>query len=202
MRILILLFIVAVSASGCSVPGGWKGAVAEKDYDQQLELRRTVELYNNDDYYEVHKDGRIYAFSDFEPYQSWMKTGEVPLVVTHVGTGPGGETLKLQLNRMEAKSMERVVGYRGAAQRMFENELTGTDRGFYAEVLRPERVWVFESGKDLHEFKKSGEAPCGITAIGAGPDQRTVVFVQNCKTAAKSKPDAAMARFRKNYGLN
>lgn len=202
LRALALFGAVILSAAGCSTPGGWQGAVAEKEYDKRLEMKRTVELHNNDDYYEVYKDGRIYAFSDFEPYQSWLKTGEVPLVVTQIGTGPGGETVKLQLNRSEAKAMEKAVGYRGAAQRMFENELIGVESGFYAEVLRPERIWVFENGKDLHEFKRSGDVPCGVTAIGAGPEGRTVVFAQNCKAAGKSRPEASMARFKKNYGLN
>lgn len=187
--------------SGCATPGGWMGADAEKAYDKKLDAKRIAEVFNNDDYYEIHKDGRIYAFSDFKDYQIWRDTGEVPLVVTRIGTGPKGETVKLQLNKGEAKAMEKTVGYKGAAQKMYEGELVGIDTGFYAEVIRPERIWVFENGKDLHEFQKSGEVPCGITEIGAGPDGKTVVYAQNCKAAAKSRPETVMARFKKNYGL-
>lgn len=193
---------LSVMLSACAVPGGWMGADAEKAYDKALQAKRTAEALNNDDYYEIHKDGRIYAFSDYKDYQIWVKTGEVPLVVTQIGSGPNGETVKLQLNKGEAKAMEKTVGYKGAAQKMFEGELLGIESGFYAEVIKPERIWVFENGKDLQAFRKSGEVPCGVTEIGAGPDGRTVVYAQNCKAAAKGKPTTAMARFKKNYGLN
>ncbi|MBI3171816.1 MAG: hypothetical protein HYZ32_04390, partial [Hydrocarboniphaga effusa] len=63
-----------------------------------------------------------------------------------------------------------------------------------------DKIWVFENGKDLAEFQKSGEVPCGITQIGAGPGGKTVVFVQNCKAAAKGKPETAMARFKSQLG--
>jgi hypothetical protein len=178
------------------------GAAAEKEYDKAQAAKQMAAILNNDDYYEIEKDGRIYAFSDFKDYQIWLKTDEVPLVVTKIGAGPNGETVKLQLNKSEAKAMEKTVGYKGAAQKMYEGDLVGIETGFYAEVIRPQRVWIFENGKDLHEFKKSGEVPCGITNIGGGPGGKTVVYAQNCKAAAKGKPEAAMARFKKNYGLN
>lgn len=187
--------------SACAT-GGWMGAEAEKAYDKQLDARRMAELFNNDDYYEIHKEGRIYAFSDFKDYQSWLKTGEVPLVVTKIGTGPKGETVKLQLNKNEAKSMEKTVGYKGAAQKMFEGELKGIDKGFYGEVITENRYFVFSEWNDLAAFRTSGEVPCGITNIGAGPESKTVVYVQNCKAAAKAKPEDTIARFKKNYGLN
>lgn len=193
---------LALSLSGCATPGGWMGAEAEKAYEKDLAAKRMAQAHNNDDYYEIHKDGRIYAFSDFKDYQIWQKTNEVPLVVTKIGAGPNGETIKLQLNKSEAKAMEKTVGYKGAAQKMFEGELVGIENGFYAEVIRAEKIWVFENGKDLNAFQKSGEVPCGITNIGAGPEGKTVVFAQNCKAAAKAKPEAAMARFKKNYGIN
>lgn len=201
IKVMALAAISAASLSACAVPGGWQGAAAEKDYDKQLEARRSAELYNNDDYYEIHKDGRIYAFSDYKDYQSWLKTDEVPLVVTKIGVGPKGETVKLQLNKADAKAMEKTVGYKGATQKMYEGDLIGIEKGFYAEIIRPERIWVFENGKDMHEFQKSGEVPCGITQIGVGPGGKTVVFAQNCKAAAKAKPEAAIARFKKNYDL-
>lgn len=199
---LLPLCALVATLAACSTPGGWQGAAAEKDYDKQLDARRSAELFNNDDYYEIHKEGRIYAFSDYKEYQSWLKTGEVPLVVTKIGAGSKGETVKLQLNKTEAKTMEKTVGYKGAAQKMFEGELVGIEIGFYGEIIRPERIWVFENGKDLREFQKSGEVPCGITSIGGGPEGKTVVYAQNCKAAAKAKPEATIARFKKNYGLN
>lgn len=194
--------LLSTLLSACAAPGSWMGADAEKAYEKELAAKRMAEAYNNDDYYEIHKEGRIYAFSDYKDYQIWLQTDEVPLVVTKIGAGPNGETVKMQLNKKEAKAMEKTVGYKGATQKMYEGELVGLEKGFYAEVIRPERIWIFENGKDLHEFQKSSEVPCGITEIGAGPGGKTVVYAQNCKSAAKGKPDAAMARFKKNYGLN
>ena len=195
------VLLASVGLSACAVPGGWMGVEAEKAYEKELKLKLAVQAQNNDDYYEIHHEGRIYAFSDYGPYQIWRETGEVPLVVTRIGAGPGGETIKLQLNKTEAKAMEKTVGYKGAAQRLFEGELVGLESGFYGEVLRPERIWVFSSGEDLRAFQSSGHVACGLTQIGAGPDGRTVVFAQSCKAAGKGQPTAAIARFKKNYGL-
>jgi hypothetical protein len=185
--------------SGCGVSGGWMGATAEKEYDKELEAKRLAEENNNDDYFEIHKDRRIYVLSDAREYQGWLKTHEIPLVVTRIGAGPKGETVKLALIKKEANAMEKIVGYKGGAQRMFEGDLVGLEKGFYGEIHRDGKIWVFENGKDLAEFKKSAEAPCGITQPGAGPEGRTVVFVQNCKAAAKGKPEGAMEKFAKMY---
>ena len=202
LKTLAALAAIGVCLTGCAASGSWMGAEAEKSYEKDLAAKRSAEAFNNDDYYEIHKDGRIFAFSDLKDYAIWQQTGEVPLVVTKIGAGPNGETVKLQLNKTEAKAMEKTVGYKGATQKMYEGELVGIESGFYAEVIRPEKIWVFENGKDLREFQKSGEVPCGITQIGAGPDGKTVVFAQNCKAAAKAKPEAAIARFKKNNNLN
>jgi predicted small lipoprotein YifL len=191
--------LVVLAMAGCGTKGGWMGADAEKAYDKELEAKRLAEQDNNDDYFEIHKDRRIYVLSDVKEYQSWLKTDEIPLVVTRIGAGPNGETVKLALIKKEAKAMEKIVGYKGGAQRMFEGELVGLEKGFYGEVHKSGKIWVFENGKDLAEFKKSGEAPCGITQPGAGPAGKTVVFVQNCKAAAKGKPDGAMENFRTLY---
>ncbi|HEY0974549.1 MAG TPA: hypothetical protein VGE57_08650 [Solimonas sp.] len=199
---LVALAATAMLLAGCAVKDGWKGAEAEKAYDKELDAKRLAEDKNNDDYFEIHKDGRIFVLSDAKEYQLFLKTDEIPLVVTKIGAGPNGETVKLGLIKKEAKAMEKTVGYKGAAEQMFEGTLVGLEKGFYGEVHRGNKIWVFENGKDLHEFQKSGEVPCGITQVGAGPDGKTLVYVQNCKAAAKGKPEDAVARFKSIYGLN
>lgn len=192
-----LVALAMVALSGCAVKDGWQGAAAEKAYDKELEIKRLAADLNNDDYWEIHKseEGRIYAFSDLKDYQIWLSTDEVPLVVTKIGTGPNGETVKLQLSKNDSKAMEKQVGYKGPTEKMYSGELLGLEKGFYGEVHKDGRIFVFENGKDLHEFKGSGEVPCGITQVGAGPGGKTVIFAQNCKAAAKGKPEAAMAKF-------
>lgn len=193
------LVAVALMASGCATQGSWMGADAEKAYDKELEAKRLAEANNNDDYFEIHKNGRIYVLSDLKDYQTWLKTDEIPLVVTKIGVGPNGETVKMGLIKREAKAMEQIVGYKGGAQRMYEGDITGLEKGFYGEVHKENRIWVFENGKDLADFRKSGEVPCGITQVGAGPEGKTVIFGQNCKAAAKAKPEAAMEKFKTLY---
>lgn len=200
-HLLISALLPAILLTGCATKDGWKGAATEKVYDKELEAQRAAGELNHDDYYEIHKDGRIYVLSDYKEYQTWLKTNEIPLVVTKIGVGPRGETVKLGLIKKEAKAMEKTVGYKGAAQKMFEGELVGLEKGFYGEVHKENRIWVFENGKDLAAFQTSGEVPCGITQVGAGPGGKTVVFAQNCKAAAKAKPVDAMARFQSNYGM-
>ncbi|MGQ0528990.1 MAG: hypothetical protein ACT4PG_04050 [Panacagrimonas sp.] len=197
----VLMTVIAAAVCGilsaCATTEGWGGAEAEVAYEAQAKARS-----NNDDYYELIHDGRLYAFSDLADYQNWHKIGEIPLVVTLVGAGPNGETVKLQLNKSDAKAMEKIPGYKGATQLLYEGELIGLEQGFYGEIVSEDRYWVFESGADLREFKKSGEAPCGVTHIGAGPQGKTVVFVQSCKAAAKGKPQAIMARFVDHHALS
>jgi hypothetical protein len=194
--------LCGLALSGCAAtPADWQGADAEKSYDKQLDSKRMAELFNNDDYWQVEKDGRIYAFSELKAYQTWLKTGEVALVVTKIGAGPNGETLKLQLTKADAKAMETKVGYKGAAQRMFEGDLKGVDYGFYGEIVTDTRLMVFSDWKDLESFRTTHEAPCGVTNVGGGPEGRTVVFVQSCKAAQAGTPDVAIAKFKATYGL-
>lgn len=196
------LLLSACATTTTPPSADWMGAEAEKGYDKALDAKRMAELMNNDDYFQVEKDGRIYAFSDLAAYKLWLKTGEVPLVVTQIGGGPNGETLKLQLTKADAKAMETRPGYKGAAQRMFEGDLKGIDIGFYAEVVTDTRYYVFSDWKDLASFRTSRDAPCGITSVGGGPDGKTVQYVQSCKAAQAGKPDQAIAKFKANYNIN
>lgn len=202
MKPLIATFVAALAVSGCaSTPSDWQGATAEKEYDKVLDSKRVAELMNNDDYWQVEKDNRIYAFSDQKAYQTWLKTGEIPLVVTKIGGGPNGQTLKLQLTKADAKAMETKVGYKGAAQRIFEGDLKGVDYGFYGEMITDTKVLVFSDWKDFDGYRQTKEAPCGVTNVGSGPEGKTVVFVQSCKAAQAGKPELAMTKFKATYGL-
>lgn len=183
-----LAVLLLSGLTGCAT-GSWQGAAAEKIYDQELEAKRLAEVNNNDDYWEIHKDGRIYVLSDLKGYQIWLKTDEIPLVVSRIGVGPQGETVKMGLIKSEAKAMEKIVGYKGGAQRMFEGELQGLEKGFYGEVHRDGKIHVFARGSELSSFRKSGSAS-GRTEAGLGPNGEAVTFVgaaDNADTVAKFK---------------
>ncbi len=202
------MLLNVVLLTGCAVSGGWMGVEAEKSYSSSpatpAAAAKTAPVVseNNDDYYQVHKDGRILVFSDHEHYKIWQQTGEVPLAVTRIGEGPAGETVVMQLNKSEANSMVKTVGYKGAAQRMYEGELAGSAEGFYGELISDSRIYVFDNADNLASFRGTGHVACGVTQIGVGPASQTVVFAQSCDMASKSKPEMAIKRFRQQYALN
>ncbi|MGR9100143.1 MAG: hypothetical protein ACU826_06215, partial [Gammaproteobacteria bacterium] len=111
--------------------------------------------YNVNDYYQVHQDdGRIYVFDDFETYQSFSETGETPYRLSRIGAGPGGETVVFGL-RPQDKELRSGLG--GMA--IYDGEAQGIERGFYAEVVKEGRIFVFGDWADLQSFLQVGEAP-------------------------------------------
>lgn len=188
---MTIVAAVVIGLSGCATKGNWMGAEAEKAYDKDLEAKRLAEVNNNDDYYEIYKDGRIYVLSDVKDYKSWLKTHEIPLVVTRIAAGPNGETVKMALIKSEAKAMEKVVGYKGGAQRMFEGELKGLDKGFFGFVMTGKTYYVFDNWAKLAQFKRDRQAT-GYSE--AGPEGIKVVYV-----GAENKPEEMAARFAKMH---
>ena len=190
-----LAALLMVAVSGCAVKGGWMGAEAEKAYDKDLEAKRLAEANNNDDYYEIHKDGRIYVLSDAKDYKIWLSTDEIPLVVTRIGVGPKGETVKMGLIKREAKAMEAIVGYKGGAQRLFEGELKGLEKGFYGEVTKNGQTVVFNDWNVLDAYRKGGSLSGGVPQDGlSGPHGEKVLFV-----ATKGPVEDMTARFQAIY---
>jgi len=190
--------MAVIAASGCAAKDGWKGAAAEKTYDKEMAAKAEAAKLNNGHYFEIHQEGRIFVLTDPKGYEIFRATGEIPLVVTRIGAGPNRETVKLELTKAEAKAMEKTVGYKGTAQKMYEGELKGAEQGFYGEIRREGRIYVFGDWKDLEAFKASGEAAYGLTLIGKGPDRETVVFVQNSKSSQQA-PTETIARFESMY---
>lgn len=190
-----LAALLMVAVSGCAVKGGWMGAEAEKAYDKELEGKRLAEANNNDDYYEIHKGGRIYVLSDVKDYRTWLKTDEIPLVVTRIGAGYKGETVKMALIKREAKAMESIVGYKGGAQRMFEGELKGLEKGFYGEVTKNGQLVAFNDWNALDAYRKGGSLSGGAPQDGlSGPHGEKVIFV-----ATKGPVEDMAAKFQAIY---
>jgi hypothetical protein len=190
--------LALTALAGCATKDGWKGAEAEKAYDKETAAKAEAAKLNNGHYFEIHHEGRIYVLTDPKGYEIFRATGEIPLVVTRIGAGPNRETVKLELTKAEAKAMEKTVGYKGGAQKMYEGELKGAAQGFYGEIHREGRIYVFGDWKDLEAFKATGEAAYGLTLIGKGPDRQTVVFVQNSKSSQQA-PTETIARFESMY---
>lgn len=179
--------------AGCAASGSWQGLAAEQTYDRDLEIQRLAEVNNNDDYFEVHREGRIYVLSDAKEYRQWLAVGEIPLVVTRIGAGPRGETVKLALTKKEAKAMEAKVGSQGAAQKMFEGTLAGLEKGFYGQVQPASgEIYVFSRWEDVVAFRKQGSAS-GQTVASAGPNGEAVTFVGPDVTGAQARFKAVHA---------
>ena len=62
----------------------WQGAEQEAIYDKALETARATQVLNNDDYYEIHRDNRIYGISDVKDLKTFTDSGELPFRVTRI----------------------------------------------------------------------------------------------------------------------
>lgn len=172
--------------AACGTQGGWRGADAEKAYDKELEASRLAAVRNSDDYYEYHRDGEILVLADKKDVQVFLKANEIPLRVTQIGGGPNGERLVFALMKNEAKAMEKKVGYKGGAQQMYEGTLEGHAKGFYGEVMKNDRYYVFGTWADLKAFRQSGKA--NPVASGTSADGKPVVFTtDNAEVLARFK---------------
>ena len=187
---VVLVAAVVLALSGCAAKGSWMGADAEKTYDKELETKRLAEVLNNDDYYEIHKDGRIYVLADAKGYKTWLKTDEIPLGVTKIGSGPHGETLRFELSKKEAKVMESKVGFQGGAQNMFEGKVEGLPKDFFGFVMDKDVYYAFDNWKQLDGFRKTGQMPAGANTVKAGaPDGKTVVYANNSEALVQRFKD-------------
>ncbi len=152
--------------------------------------------YNVNDYYQVYKDGRIYVFDDYKTYDDFLKLGETTYRLTRIGAGPHGETIVFGLRKKD-KKMRSGIG----AVDLFDGKTEAIDEGFYGEVVKDGRIYVFDHWEDMKAFLNVGEAPYRFTQIGAGPNGETVVFVLNKKNK-KKQPVELVKLFKQKHGLN
>ena len=179
-----------VLLAACGTKGAWMGAANEKVYDKELEAARLAAVRNSDDYYEYHVGDEILVLADKKDVKVYLTAGEIPLRVTKIGGGPNGERLVFALVKNEAKAMEKKVGYKGGAQQMYEGTLDGNDKGFYAEVMKGDRYYVFSSWADLQAFRKGGTA--ASASSGTTADGKPVLFTTTA-------PEA-LERFKELHG--
>lgn len=172
-RLRLTALGAALVLGGCAAQGGWMGAEAEKAYDKELEIKRLAEVNNNDDYYEFERDGRVHVLADAKTYSDFLKTGEIPYSTKKIGGGPGGRTIVYALTKNETKVLEKNPKAQGAAQKMYEGNLKGMEKNFFALVERPEGYYVFNSWAELQKFKSAGSAS-GYSENA--PDGRKTVY--------------------------
>jgi len=134
--------------------------------------------------------GRVHAFGDTKNYFDFLAHGEVALTRTQVGAGPGGKTLVYGITGDDVKANKPSRG-----EQIMSGALPATT-GFYGEVYKGNRYYLFGEIKDLKDFTAFGEVPYSYTDIGAGPKGESIVFVMNKDSYAKGKPADRMARFK------
>jgi len=140
--------------------------------------------------YEVHEDGRVYAFYDKKTFKEFMQVGETAYRLTRIGTGPNGETMVFGLTKKDKKK-----GVNTPAVKLYENKIKPA-KDFYAETIRHGRIYVFSTFADMQTVRQFGHPNFFYTEIGSGPKGETVVYVLNKKTK-KKKPTALIAEFKK-----
>lgn len=163
------------------------GAEAETRYEAELKQIRLTEVINNDDYYEYHKDGRIYVLADAKDLKGFLENGEIPLRTTRIGGGPNGETLVYGIAKPEK---DKKSGF--GAQEMFEGRREGAAKDFYGEVFKDGEYRVFGDWASLKSYRATGQ----MTAASSmpGPEGAKVSFAQ--------ASDALAQRFKTTHGLN
>jgi len=144
---------------------------------------------NNDDYYQVAHEGRLYIFDDVATYKSFLEVGETAYRKVRIGAGPEGETIVFGLTSADKKKSSGI-----ASIDMYDGKLAGAET-FYGEAHAEGRIYVFSTWADIQAFNQVGEAPYRFTTIGAGPKGETVVYVLN-KSNKKKQPTALIAAFK------
>lgn len=148
---------------------------------------------NNDDFYEVHAEGRIYLFDDFATYQSYNEVGETSYRKVYIGDGPKGETLVFGLTGEDKKKMSGI-----ASVDMYRGDLQPADQ-FYGEMRLEGRIYVFDSYEEMVKVRQNGEAAYRFTQIGSGPQGETVVYVLT-NDKKKQQPVELQAKFAEMNG--
>jgi len=173
---IILCLIVTLGLNACN----------KTKKDASLTSAETVA-----EIYEVHEDGRIYAFYDKKLYKNFLTVGETAYRLTRIGTGPNSETMVFGLTKKDKKN-----GSNTPAVKLYENKIKTSDN-FYAETIRHGRIYVFNNFEDMKTVRQFGHPNFFYTEIGSGPKGETVVYVLNKKTK-KNKPSVLIEAFKKH----
>jgi len=188
-KLFILLFMLSMGLVGCSSHVTKSDVATVND----IEVSTAKPAYNVNDYYQVYQDGRIYAFDDFKVYQDFIQLGETTFRFTRIGAGPKGETVVFGLRKVDKKKPQE-----SGVLNLYDGKAEGIAKGFYGEVVKEGRIYIFSHWHDLKSFLKVGEATFRYTDIGAGAKGETLVYVLNKKNK-KQKPLALMAVYKSKH---
>lgn len=141
-------------------------------------------------YVVLPENGRVYAFGDTKNYFDFLAHGEVALTRTQIGAGPGGKTLVYGITGDDVKANKPSRG-----EQILGGTLPATS-GFYGEVHKGNRYYIFGELKDMKDFTAFGEVPYSYTDVGVGPKGETLVYVMNKDSYKLGKPQDRAQRFK------
>ena len=187
----LLVAALAVALSGCNS----QAVKPQADAEMTKPAVSAVADMNNSDLYEVHHEGRLYVFDDFDTYQNFLQVGETAYRQTFIGAGPDGQTLVFGVTGKDKKKpVEQIAAYN-----LYNGKLTAAEP-FYGEMRAEGRIYVFDRLEDMATVRTLGEAPLRYTEIGNGPQGETVVYVLRSENK-KQKPHALQTAFKQRNGL-
>jgi len=190
---LAIVALLGLGLAGCATEQG--AAKGDGKTEMTKAAAADAQAALPQQYFEAHKDGRIWVFGDAELYKAAVAGKEVPLALTRIGAGPKRETVVFGLTKAESK---KVAGLGQVA--LFDGKAEGAAEGFYGEVFKDGRHYVFDSWKEMAAFRQAGEAPYVFTYVGAGPKRATVAYVRS-KAQSKTVPTELIGKFRQFHSL-
>jgi hypothetical protein len=168
--------------------GGCQNMASDSSVNDAPVVAEVQQALKNDQLFEVHKDGRIFVFYDFNEYKSFLKSGHPSFVLTKIGAGPKGETLVYVLTNETKKKREGIPSVD-----LMEGRLAAAEN-FYGEMHMEGRTYVFSRFEDMAAVRKLGEAPLRHAKIGYGANGESVIFVLH-DANKKKYPEALVKRF-------
>ena len=193
MRFSTLLMGSALSGvlllTGCETTQTTAAKPAAAEVKAEAQAQQAASLF------EVHHDGRINLFYDMKTYQEFLDLGESSYRLTRIGAGPKGETIVFGLPKADKKKGEQTP-----AAMLWDGKMEAGE-GFYAEMHKHGRIYVFYNMADMKHVRELGHPNYMYTEIGMGPKGETVVFVLNKKNK-KKKPVEQIAKYKKMHGMS
>ena len=124
------------------------------------------------EYYEVHRDGRIYVFADRFTFDQFHIEGETPFRVTRIAEGPGGETLVFAISR------EDRVKTRGLpAPDLYDGKRKPA--ALYAEVHKDNNIYLTDSFDTVVKLRTGEAVETGQKQPVSGPQGEAVFLISN-----------------------
>lgn len=124
------------------------------------------------EYYEVHRDGRIYVFADRFTFDQFQVEGETPFRVTRIAEGPQGETLVFAISeedRIKTRGLPAPDLYDGKRK----------PSALYAEVHKDGQIYLTDSMDSVVRLRNGEAVETAQQHAITGPEGETVLLINS-----------------------